>query len=321
MAYVFKDRVMETTNTTGTGSPFTLAGAVTGYQAFSAIGDGNVCDYSIWAVDSNGVPTGQWEVNQGTYTLSGTTITRGNPPHASSNSGALVDFAAGTKRIICSPNAQYFFGGQVPIDDNSESADVYPVWATAAGLNGLTKSISTTKLKFKPSTGTLTVTEINGLLTGTSMGFIFLRDEKASNTDGGTFTSGGDRTRTLNREAVDTNGDCTLASNQFTLAAGTYRILAFIPAMACEQHQAWLYNATAAAKVTDCEGSSNYSASASGVQNHSIIAGQFTVAASQALEIQHRCTTTRSNDGFGTKNNRSTPAIEVYAMVFLWRIS
>ena len=40
MALVVKDRVQETSTTTGTGT-FTLAGAVTGFQAFSVIGDGN----------------------------------------------------------------------------------------------------------------------------------------------------------------------------------------------------------------------------------------------------------------------------------------
>ena len=38
MALVLKDRVKETTTTTGTGS-FALAGAVTGYDSFGQIGN------------------------------------------------------------------------------------------------------------------------------------------------------------------------------------------------------------------------------------------------------------------------------------------
>ena len=40
MALVVKDRVKETTTTTGTGT-VTLAGAASGFQSFSVIGDGN----------------------------------------------------------------------------------------------------------------------------------------------------------------------------------------------------------------------------------------------------------------------------------------
>jgi hypothetical protein len=45
MAFVVKDRVKETTTTTGTGT-LTLAGALTGFDAFSEIGDGNNTYYA-----------------------------------------------------------------------------------------------------------------------------------------------------------------------------------------------------------------------------------------------------------------------------------
>ena len=95
MAIVVKDRVKETSTTTGTGT-LTLAGAVTGFQAFSAIGNGNVTYFAI--VDN---ATGAWEVNYGTYSTSGTTLTRNNPPLSSSNAGALVNFAANPKDVFC----------------------------------------------------------------------------------------------------------------------------------------------------------------------------------------------------------------------------
>lgn len=91
------DRVMETTTTTGTGT-LTLAGAITGYQAWSAVGNGNTGPYSLWGVDGSGVPTGEWEVGIGTYTASGTTLAR-TKVIASSNSGSVVTLSAGTKRV------------------------------------------------------------------------------------------------------------------------------------------------------------------------------------------------------------------------------
>ena len=88
MAFVVKDRVKETTTTTGTGT-ITLAGAVSGFQAFSVIGDGNETFYTI----AGGA---EFEIGIGTYTLSGTTLSR-TTVLDSSNSGSLVNFSAGTK--------------------------------------------------------------------------------------------------------------------------------------------------------------------------------------------------------------------------------
>jgi hypothetical protein len=93
MALVVADRVKETTTTTGTGT-LTLAGAATGFQAFSVIGDGNTTYYSI---SSNGGT--EWEVGVGTYTLSGTTLAR-TTILASSNSGSAVNLSAGTKDVF-----------------------------------------------------------------------------------------------------------------------------------------------------------------------------------------------------------------------------
>lgn len=97
MAHITADRVLETSTTTGTGA-FTLAGAVTGFRAFSAVCSTNdTVPYFIEAVDGSGVPTGDWETGFGTYsganTLTRTTVV------ASSNSDSAVNFSAGTKRV------------------------------------------------------------------------------------------------------------------------------------------------------------------------------------------------------------------------------
>lgn len=94
---IYKARVCETSTTTGTGT-LTLGGAVTGYQTWAAVGNGNSAQYYIEAVDGSGVPTGDWEEGIGTYTSSGTTLSR-DIVTASSNSGSAVSFSAGTKRV------------------------------------------------------------------------------------------------------------------------------------------------------------------------------------------------------------------------------
>ena len=91
MALVVKDRVQETSTTTGTGT-ITLAGAVTGFQSFSVIGNANTTYYAI-------VGGSEWEVGLGTYTSSGTTLSR-DTILESSNSGSAVNFSAGTKNVF-----------------------------------------------------------------------------------------------------------------------------------------------------------------------------------------------------------------------------
>lgn len=98
MTLIRKDRVAETSTTTGTG-PIALAGAIAGYQAFDAVmAVGDTCYYAIEAIDANGVPTGAWETGLGTKSATAT-LTR-TTVHASSNADAAVNFAAGTKRVF-----------------------------------------------------------------------------------------------------------------------------------------------------------------------------------------------------------------------------
>ena len=120
MALVVKDRVQETSTTTGTGT-FTLAGAVSGFQSFSAIGNANTTYYAI-------VGGTEWEVGLGTYTSSGTLLSR-DTVLESSNSGSLVNFSAGTKNVFVTYPAEE----AVYQDANG---DAYaPQFAASNGLN------------------------------------------------------------------------------------------------------------------------------------------------------------------------------------------
>jgi hypothetical protein len=63
-----------------------------GFQAFSVIGNGNTTYYTI-------AGGSQWEVGVGTYTASGTTLSR-DTVLSSSSGTSLVDFSAGTKDVF-----------------------------------------------------------------------------------------------------------------------------------------------------------------------------------------------------------------------------
>ena len=125
MALTLADRVRETSATTGTGT-ITLAGAVSGYQAFSVIGNGNTTYYCI-----ANQAAAEWEVGVGTYASSGTTLAR-TTVLASSNAGAAVNFSAGTKDVF----VVYPASKSVNLDANG----VAVIGATTA-LGGLTNPI------------------------------------------------------------------------------------------------------------------------------------------------------------------------------------
>jgi len=132
MALVLADRVKDSTTTAGTGT-VTLSGtAPTGYQNFSVIGNGNTTYYTI-----AGQGTSEWEVGIGTYTSSGTTLSR-DTVLASSNSGSLVVFSAGTKDVFVTYPAERTImgggGGQGAIIVNQ--TNLTASYTIATGTNG-----------------------------------------------------------------------------------------------------------------------------------------------------------------------------------------
>lgn len=160
------------------------------------------------------------------------------------------------------------------------------------------------------------IAEIDAELNHVARGHVILLDKKATTTDAGTFTAGAWQTRTLNTEAYDDMGVCSLALDQFTLDAGEYYLTAFCPAHKVNRHQARLYNVTAASVVSNSYGTNADSVSTGDDITMSVIHVAFTVAAGgETFEIQHYCETTRNTDGFGSAN--SFGGDEVYTKVVI----
>jgi hypothetical protein len=151
-----------------------------------------------------------------------------------------------------------------------------------------------------------------------SPGYILIMDEKASGTDGGTFTSGAWRTRDLNTEVVDVPGAASVASNQITLVAGTYRLHAFAPAHHVNQHKVRFQNVTDG--VTVAVGTSGFSNGTYGDDTFSVVVARVTISTTKTFELQHICQTTFSGNGLGTNGGANTGSVvERYAVVELFK--
>lgn len=145
--------------------------------------------------------------------------------------------------------------------------------------------------------------------------YVHVQDRKVQNTPGGAFTFGAWRTRDINDEVTDTAGICTIAGNQITLEAGTYRCAIYCPAYLVNQHQAQLYDTTGTAVLV--LGQNAHSRTAADGASVAVVRGRFTLAIASALEVQHRCTTTQAVNGFGPQCNWGD---EIYTIAEFWRL-
>jgi len=154
MALVINDRVKETTTTTGTGA-VSLGGAVTGFEAFSAgIGNSNTTYYAISHQTED-----EFEVGLGTLDGDSSDLTR-TTVISSSNSDSAVDFAAGTKDVVCTMPAS-----KLVFEDASDNVTVG---------NDLILGSDSSVLKFgADSDTTLTHTDGTGLTLNSTNKLLF----------------------------------------------------------------------------------------------------------------------------------------------------
>jgi chitodextrinase len=142
MGLSFADLVQDTSTSTGTGAIVLSGTPAAGFQALSAVGAvGATFPYNI-----RNAATAEWESGTGTITAANT-FTR--TPSASSNSGALVNFSAGTKTVICTLTAAHV--ARMPIDRDVPFSQSVPL--DRVGISWMTQQTVAAKYTFTPAAG------------------------------------------------------------------------------------------------------------------------------------------------------------------------
>jgi hypothetical protein len=214
MAYLRPYRVAETSTTTGTGN-ITLAGAVTGYSAFTAeLANADTATIVIEAIDAAGRPTGDYEICDTTFTAP-STLSRGTL--RDSSTGSRISFAAGTKRVFAiNPRDAVDLG----------SADVVGTLGVAKGGTGATDAATA-----RTNLGAGTVTSVAG--TGTVNGLTLTGTVTGSGnlTLGGTLSGVNLTTQVTGTLPVANGGTgaTTLTANNVILGNGTSAVQFIAP--------------------------------------------------------------------------------------------
>jgi len=279
------------------------------------------------------IPSGQTlDASSGTLTLpasalstlNASNLTSGTVPNARL-SGITRDkldliSTASDASIVCKGTPSVSDGYiQLNCSENSHSIRLKaPVHASGANYTMvMPPSLGTSQqvLRMNSGASALEFATVSGSVFGTAL--LHVRDEKAANNNGGTFTAGSFQTRTLNTVMTNEITGASLSSNQITLPAGTYYIHATAPAVVVENHKAKLRNTTDSSDTLI--GTSEYANATYATSNVSIITGRFTIASQKTFEIQHRCLSSQNNNGFGVNTNIGV--VEVYTDVQIWKVA
>ena len=144
-----------------------------------------------------------------------------------------------------------------------------------------------------------------------------VQEQQGNNVNGGSFSSGDWRVRSINTEVIDPDNLVSVANNEMTLVAGTYVAVWFAHAWHVNEHQTRLKLDSSTSSSFNALGSSSYSLVNASNQNASHGIHRFTLNQTESLTLEHRCNSTQSN-GFGNANNWGN---NIYAQVVFYKES
>lgn len=174
MANVLANRVKVGTSTTGTGT-ITLGSAITGYQTFAdgGVSDGDVVRFTIIDGDA-------WEISTGTYTATGTTLSR---TLTESSTGALLNLSgSGVEVFITAANEDLVLkdsSGNIAVTGTVDGRDVA---ADGTKLDGIESGATADQTKSDIDALNIDADTVDGIQASS-----FLRSD-ASDTTTGTLT-------------------------------------------------------------------------------------------------------------------------------------
>ena len=182
----------------------------------------------------------------------------------------------------------------------------------ALTLNGSTNTIGGLAVGGLPD-GSVDADTLAAGVGGKFVSFAVIADRKSQNTNGGTITAGAWRTRDLNTEIADADGIVSISSNQFTLQAGTYYVVAHVPVVdGNDRAGIRLYNSTDSS-VTETGESVFQPVNLNCTYR---IYARFTISGAKVFEIQDRRDGTYNTYGGGVAGNYGT---ETYTVVEIFK--
>ena len=141
------------------------------------------------------------------------------------------------------------------------------------------------------------------------------RDEKSQGTSAGNSIAG-DNTRVINTVLTNTITGASLSSNQITLPAGTYDVIASAPAHNPARHKLFFYNNTDS--VSDIRGLNADSESSGSVTTRATLKQRITISAQKVYILVHYTQSAQSTYGLGLANNNG---VEIYTDVHITKVA